>query len=101
MPSRLALACTTLFCVVVATAAPPAKPGNLAYNPTGNGFPKATASHSDIYGGVPKSAIDGRIIFKPNPVNRWTHWEERFDGPFTRVTQQVHEDMEGVDAPGL
>lgn len=36
----------------------------------------------------------------PDPMNRWTYGEKRFDRPLTRMTQYVHEDMEHVDAPG-
>jgi hypothetical protein len=90
--------------------APPAKPGNLAYNPTGQGFPKATASHSDVYGGVPKSAIDGRIIYKTNPVNRWTSYgspspsdwlEVDFGSPkeVSRAELYIFDDRGGVQAP--
>lgn len=90
--------------------APPAKPGNLAYNPTAQGFPKATASHSDVYGGVPKSAIDGRIIYKTNPVNRWTSYgstnlsdwlEVDFGEPreVSRAELYIFDDRGGVQAP--
>ena len=37
--------------------------GNLAYNDGRSEFPKATASYHDRFGGVPKSAIDGRTNF--------------------------------------
>ncbi len=90
--------------------APPAKPGNLAYNPSGQGFPKATASHSDVFGGVPKSAIDGRIIYKTNPVNRWTSYgspnpsdwlEVDFGAPkeVSRAELYIFDDRGGVQAP--
>ena len=54
-------------------APPPA--GNLAYNPTGRGFPKATASFTDRFGGKPEHATDGKVIFLPTPMNRWTSYE--------------------------
>lgn len=90
--------------------APPAKPGNLAYNPTGQGFPKASASHSDVFGGVPKSAIDGRIMYKPTPVNRWTSYgspnsndwlEIEFVEPkeVSRAELYIFDDRGGVQAP--
>jgi hypothetical protein len=90
--------------------APPAKPGNLAYNPSGQGFPNASASHSDVYGGVPKSAIDGRIIYKTNPVNRWTSYgstnlsdwlEVDFGEPreVSRAELYIFDDRGGVQAP--
>ena len=89
---------------------PPAKPGNLAYNPTGKGFPKATASHSDVYGGVAKSAIDGRIIYKTSPVNRWTSygstnatdWLEVDFGEakeMSRAELYIFDDRGGVQSP--
>ena len=56
-------------------APPPA--GNLAYNPKPDGFPKASASYSDRFGGKPASAIDGRTVFLPTPMNRWTSYESR------------------------
>ncbi len=55
-----------------APAPPPA--GNLAFNPKTEGFPKATASFSDRFGGSPNKAIDGKIIFLPTPMNRWTSY---------------------------
>jgi len=90
--------------------APPAKPGNLAYNPTAKGFSKASASHSDVYGGVAKSAIDGRIIYKTNPVNRWTSygstntsdWLEVDFGEAKEVSRAelyLFDDRGGVQAP--
>jgi hypothetical protein len=55
-------------------ANPPA--GNLAFNANPKqGFPKATASHSDKFGGTPDKAIDGKIIYRPVPMNRWTSFE--------------------------
>ena len=90
--------------------APPAKPGNLAYNPTAKGFPKASASHSDVFGGVAKSATDGRIIYKTNPVNRWTSygstnvsdWLEVDFGESKDVSRAeiyIFDDRGGVQAP--
>ncbi|MEP6757019.1 MAG: glycosyl hydrolase family 65 protein [Chthonomonadales bacterium] len=52
----------------------PPKPGNLAFNPRQTGYPKASASFHDVYGGLPERAIDGKVNFKPNPVNRWTSY---------------------------
>ena len=89
---------------------PPGRPGNLAYNPTGKGFPKATASHSDVYGGVPRNANDGRIIYKTNPVNRWTSygspdatdWLEIDFGEAQEVSRAglyIFDDHGGVQAP--
>jgi len=51
---------------------PPA--GYIAYSRDPSAYPKATASHSDIYGGTPEKAIDGRIVYQANPINRWTSY---------------------------
>ena len=55
--------------------APPPPAGNVAYNPGGEGFPKASASFSDRFGGKPDKAIDGKVNFLPTPLNRWTSYE--------------------------
>ncbi len=90
---------------------PPSPPsGNLAANTTGKGFPKATASHHDIYGGIPSKAIDGKIIHRPNPVNRWTSygspnetdWFEIDLGTkkeVGRVVLHIYDDHGGVQPP--
>lgn len=91
-------------------APPPPKPGNLAYNPTGSGFPKASASFHDIYGGLPERAIDGKVNFKPNPMNRWTSYGSRnktdwlevdFGTPkeVGRVELYIYDDHGGVQPP--
>lgn len=91
------------------TPAPPA-PGNLAFNPKGEGFPKATASFHDVYGGVPKSAIDGRSVFLPTPMNRWTSYgsptptdwlEVDFGSPkeIGRIDLSIYDDRGGVQPP--
>ncbi len=89
-------------------AAPPM--GNLAYNPKLEGFPKATASFSDRFGGKPSSAIDGRTVFLPSPMNRWTSYESKsesdwleidFGKPteFRRVELAIYDDRGGVQPP--
>jgi hypothetical protein len=89
---------------------PPPKPGNLASNPAKKGFPKASASFSDRYGGVPELAIDGRVNYKPNPVNRWTSYgstnssdwlEVDFGSPkeVSRAEIYLYDDRGGVQAP--
>jgi len=89
-------------------APPPA--GNLAYNSSGEGFPKATASHSDRFGGQPMRAIDGKIVFIPTPMNRWTSYESPtasdwleidFGKPreVGRVELHVYDDRGGVQPP--
>jgi hypothetical protein len=89
-------------------APPPA--GNLAYNPKPDGFPKATASFSDRFGGTPDKAIDGKIIFLPTPMNRWTSYgssdasdwlqidfgQEKELG---RVVLHIYDDRGGVQPP--
>jgi hypothetical protein len=88
----------------------PPPPGNLAANATGKGFPKAKASHHDIYGGIPSKAIDGRIIYRATPANRWTSYgspnktdwfEVDFGQPksFRRVELHIYDDRGGVQPP--
>lgn len=90
----------------------PASPpiGNLAFNPKPDGFPKASASFSDCFGGVPESAIDGKIIHAATPINRWTSygspnetdWLEVDLGEpakLGRVIMHVYNDNGGVCAP--
>jgi hypothetical protein len=48
--------------------------GNLALNLRGEGFPKANASFHDVFGGVPRLANDGKTVYRPNPINRWTSY---------------------------
>jgi hypothetical protein len=89
-------------------AAPPA--GNIAFNRSGEGFPKASASHSDVYGGLPPGAIDGKIIFEATPTNRWTSYgspnatdsyEVDFGKPVkaARAVLHIYDDRGGVQAP--
>jgi hypothetical protein len=89
-------------------ALPPA--GNIAFNQDGSGFPKATASYSDRFGGMPKRAIDGKIIFKSTPMNRWTAYESpnsqdwfqvEFENLETiaRAVLHIYDDGGGVQTP--
>lgn len=89
---------------------PPHPEGNLAYNPGSKPFPKATASHSDRFGGLPKLAIDGKTNFLPTPTNRWTSyespnptdWLEVDFGDvkeFRRVELAIYDDRGGVQPP--
>ncbi len=91
---------------------PPVPPpaGNLAYNDGSKPFPRATASHHDRFGGVPKSAIDGITNFLPTPTNRWTSYESKtgtdwleidFGGAkeFRRVELAIYDDRGGVQKP--
>ena len=92
----------------LAAAPPPA--GNLAYNPQPEGFPKASASFSDRFGGKPASAIDGKTVFLPTPMNRWTSYESKSDTDwleidfgreveFRRVELAIYDDRGGVQPP--
>ena len=93
---------------VYAAAPPPL--GNLALNMKGEGFPMASASFHDVYGGVPKSANDGRVNFRPTPVNRWTSYGSRNDTDWLeidfgapkeagRVELYIYDDHGGVQPP--
>ena len=90
----------------------PAPPpvGNLALNQKGEGFPKATASFSDQFGGIPSGANDGRINFLPTPMNRWTSYGSPHDTDWLevdfggekeigRVELYVYDDRGGVQPP--
>jgi hypothetical protein len=87
---------------------PPA--GNLAYNDGQREYPKASASHHDRFGGVPKSAIDGITNFLPTPTNRWTSYESKTATDwleidfgkateFRRVDLAIYDDRGGVQTP--
>lgn len=90
---------------------PPAPPaGNLALNRAGEGFPKASASFTDRYGGKPMAALDGKIVFRPSPMNRWTSygstnttdWLEVDLGSMhdvSRVDVHLYDDRGGVQPP--
>jgi hypothetical protein len=91
------------------TPAPP-PPGNIALNLSGKDFPKASASFSDRYGGQPRSAIDGKVIYRPTPMNRWTSygstnatdWLEVDFGTtqeFRRIDLLIYDDRGGVQPP--
>jgi hypothetical protein len=89
-------------------APPPA--GNLALNMKGEGFPKTTASFHDVYGGIPNRANDGKVIYTPTPVNRWTSygsrnatdWLEVDFGASTEISRIdlcIYDDRGGVQPP--
>jgi hypothetical protein len=88
----------------------PPPDGNIAYNPGGKPFPKATASYADRFGGKPMSAIDGKTNFLPSPTNRWTSYESPnatdwlevdFGGEkaFRRIELAIYDDRGGVQPP--
>ena len=90
---------------------PPPPAGNLAFNPSGKGFPKATASHTSPFDKVER-ANDGIVVFGPQPNNRWTSYESKnptdwleidFGAPkkFSRVELALYDDRGGVQAPQL
>jgi hypothetical protein len=94
-----------------APAPPPA--GNLAFNPKPGegGFPVASSSFHDRYGGVPAMAQDGRIVYAATPMNRWTSYgspnamTDWFALDFgatkqvARVLLHIYDDRGGVQAP--
>lgn len=88
----------------------PVPAGNLAYRAAGKEFPKATASHSDRFGGTPEKSNDGKTVFEPNPVNRWTSYESKESEDwieldlgeaknFSRLELAIYDDRGGVQAP--
>lgn len=91
---------------------PPVPPpaGNLAYNDGQSEYPKASASHHDRFGGIPKSALDGITNFLPTPTNRWTTYESKTptdwlevdfgkEVEFQRVDLAIYDDRGGVQPP--
>lgn len=52
----------------------PTPEGNLAVNPTGKGFPTASASFTSPFDQV-AMANDGRVVFQASPHNRWTAYQ--------------------------
>ena len=89
-------------------APPPA--GNLALNMKDEGFPKATASFNDVFGGTPNHANDGKVIYEATPMNRWTAYgspnatdwlEINFGAPkqINRIDLCLYDDHGGVQPP--
>jgi hypothetical protein len=89
-------------------ARPPA--GNLAFNAGDEDYPKASASHSDRFGGAPARAIDGKIIYQATPMNRWTSYESPDDADWLevdfgepkevgRAVLHLYDDRGGVQPP--
>jgi hypothetical protein len=90
-------------------ALPTIPKGNLAYNPGGKPFPKASASNTSRFDKV-EQANDGVISFTPTPHNRWTSYESTnktdwlmidFGGEkeVSRVELALYDDGGGVQAP--
>lgn len=91
----------------VAPAPMPA--GNLAYNPGGRPFPKASASYTSRFDKV-EFANDGKVSFNPSPNNRWTCYESPNSTDWLqidfgekkavrRVELAIYDDRGGVRAP--
>jgi hypothetical protein len=89
-------------------ASPPV--GNIAFNASGKGLPMATATHSDQFGGKPEKAIDGKIIYEPIPMNRWTSFgspnavdslevELAGQSEIAKAILHIFDDRGGVQAP--
>jgi hypothetical protein len=87
----------------------PVPPGNLAVNPGGKPFPKASASHTSRFDKV-EMANDGVVSFQPTPHNRWTSYESKADADwleidfgspkeFARVELALYADRGGVRTP--
>jgi hypothetical protein len=88
---------------------PPSRPASLATNTNGEGFPKASASHTSRFDRV-ECVNDGTINYRPSPNNRWTAYESPnssdwveidFGQPRTvgRVELHIYDDRGGVQPP--
>jgi hypothetical protein len=87
----------------------PMPAGNLAYNPGGRPFPKASASFTSRFDKV-EHADDGKVNFHPSPNNRWTSYESPNESDwleinfgekktFRRVELAIYDDRGEVQAP--
>ncbi|XZE52781.1 MGH1-like glycoside hydrolase domain-containing protein [Planctomycetaceae bacterium SH139] len=88
---------------------PPSPPSSLATNVTGDGFPRATASHTSPYDRV-EFANDGKINYRPTPNNRWTAYQSPDSSDWLeidfgkaeqvqRIELHLYDDRGGVQAP--
>lgn len=86
-----------------------APPGNLAHRAKNQNLPKVLASYTSRFDKI-EMVNDGKIIFAPNPHNRWTtydspnasDWLEVDWGetrPVSRVELYIYDDRGGVQAP--
>jgi hypothetical protein len=93
---------------VLPVSAPP-PPVNLAYNASGKGFPRASASYTSRFDKV-SMANDGVLSWTPRPHNRWTSYESpnstdwlEIEFGEAKVVGQVelalYDDRGGVQAP--
>src|SRR5262249_43353798 len=91
----------------VAPAPPPT--GNLAFNPGGKPFPKASASFTSRFDKV-EMANDGTVNCQPTPHNRWTaygspnatDWLAIDFGAVKKVSRvelAIYDDRGGVQSP--
>lgn len=89
--------------------APPPE-GNLAYRAPGDEYPRTLASFSDRFGGTPEKANDGKTMFAPTPMNRWTSYESPSNSDWleiqfgkmvsvSRVELGIYDDRGGVQPP--
>jgi hypothetical protein len=87
----------------------PSPIGNLALNEKGQGYPKASASHTSRFDKV-QMVNDGRIFLRPTPHNRWTSYESPNASDWLeidfgekkavgRVELYIYDDGGGVQAP--
>jgi hypothetical protein len=94
---------------VLPIAPPPPPTDNLAYNPGNLDFPKASASFTSRFDKAAE-ANDGRIVFTPEPRNRWTSYESPHERDwleidfgrqksFSRIELAIFDDHGGVQAP--
>jgi hypothetical protein len=90
-------------------AAPGPPKGNLAFNPTGKGFPRVRASYTSRFDQV-SMANDGIISYQSRPHNRWTSYESPSASDWlevdlgeaktvARVELAIYDDRGGVQAP--
>ena len=88
---------------------PPARAPSLATNTKGQGFPKASASHTSRFDRV-EFVNDGIVNYRPAPNNRWTayespnptDWLEIDFGQLqsaSRIDLHIYDDRGGVQPP--
>lgn len=88
--------------------APPPR-GNLAYNPGGAPYPRASASYTSRFDRVER-VNDGLVFHGPTPNNRWTAYESPNDSDWLeidfgeprtvgRLELHLYDDRGGVQAP--
>ena len=94
---------------ILPVEAAPAPAGNLAYNPGDKPFPQASASLTSRFDKI-EMVNDGRIVYAPNPANRWTAYESKSATDWLqidfgsvqevgRVDLHIYDDRGGVQPP--